>query len=616
MTPSNLKTLISDGHQYKAIDPWNPDDTPEAWTGTVPKEESKKLVPVVYAAWQMRCKAMADLPFSIYGKGETKIDDSDGYKNAVKFLKDPYQFFWKCEAALCGYGSFYFFNEHNKAVTTNLYYWRPDTVAAEFDKEKWLPKKFTRDNGAVKIDFTPEDVLYCWLPDPDVEVGPPNVWPLKAALLTAGSLDSINRFINDYAGRGMTKMFLLAMKGNPPPGEKEKIQSWWNSFWNKVKVRWMVFNADAITPTVIGDGLEALRGTEVTDGLQRQILSAMGVPASLVLADAATYATASQDARTLYQNTVMPDARIIQSALNTQILEKMGYHLEFEPERLETFQTDETERAGALGQLVTAGMPLPLAMGVLGYDLTEEQEAMLNPVETKPIETTDTANEAMNEDLVKFQRKALKHIGKDVAFESKEIPVGTLRSIRLALVNCKTEDDVRAAFATNSQTTSAPEFISDPAMLALADAIREATKAVNMTPVSAPMPTVKVFNNVPDPETWKPPDVIVNNPPAAVTNTTNVDMTPVAEAIDRLAQRVENKKDEPVDLALVVGAITGAGDKLAQAVSEMANAPAPKIEVKPEITVQAADVKLPRREKRKAKIVRDQSGIITGLEEQ
>ena len=129
MRTGNLRAIISNGRYFKGINPWDPEDSPEAWTGNkITSKDSYKLVPVLYASWMMRAKAMADLPFTIYGKGDTEVDNSDDYENKVGFLPDPYTFMWRAEAAIAGYGSFYYFIERNRARPLALRYWSPDSI--------------------------------------------------------------------------------------------------------------------------------------------------------------------------------------------------------------------------------------------------------------------------------------------------------------------------------------------------------------------------------------------------------------------------------------------------------------------------------------------------------
>lgn len=485
--------IISNGHEYKGINPWDLDDSSEAWmplAGKIPGD-LRKLVPVLFGAWGVRCKALADLPFTIY-RGDKEIDNSDNYKNALGFLDDPYRFLWLAEASLCGNGEAYYFRMYNNVKTVELHYMNPDTIEM-LDVKDWKPTGFKRTYGKGQSkELKHDEVLYMWLPDESVEVGPPTVWPVRSALSVAGSIAAVNQFIESHSARGMTKMFLLAMKGNPPVQEKQRIEHWWNGIMRqKNQAKWNIFNADELTPTIVGEGLQQLESGKVIDNLQGQVLSAMGVPPSLLLANAANYATADQDSRNLYTNTIVPDARIIQAAMNKQIMGE--YRIEFQPDRLEVFQRDESVRANSLSMLTSAmstGDPLAvlISLDVLGYDLSDEAKKYLAELITSRKKQTEQAAVELSrsdreenqdeqragedaEDMAKFMRKALKKIGSDVRFVSDNVPADKLRIIHAGLSECKSEADVRALFELADTETA-------PGLIELADAIREAARAI------------------------------------------------------------------------------------------------------------------------------------------
>lgn len=389
-----MKAILTNGIQQrmvfnstKSINPWDPDDSPEAWVGTGQQiAKLVTLVPAVQLAWQTRCKAMADLPFCIYGKGDKEIDNSDSYKNAVGFMPNPRHFLWLTEAALVGYGRAYWLKGSNRyKVVKELKYFMPTSIVPKLNEQVGLAG-FERHNGAATIQYKPEEILYFWLADPAVEIGPPTTYPLAAALQCANALGMINKFINDYMERGAVKAMLLAAKGMPDKNEAERVEKWWNKFMSGAKsLTWKLFNAEAITPTIVGEGLEAFKGVQIISDLTEQIYTAMG---TRHLLEDENYATANVRQREFYSNTVMPEARAISDALNEQILQAMGYHLEFEPERLEVFQDDEAANATALGTLtnaLTATAPdvIELAMSILGYELTEDQQAMLDEIKAK-----------------------------------------------------------------------------------------------------------------------------------------------------------------------------------------------------------------------------------------
>ena len=59
-----------------------------------------RAVPWLMRGIEMRANALAGVPFQIV-RGETAVDTTDEYKDALGFLPDPYRVLWLLEAALC-----------------------------------------------------------------------------------------------------------------------------------------------------------------------------------------------------------------------------------------------------------------------------------------------------------------------------------------------------------------------------------------------------------------------------------------------------------------------------------------------------------------------------------
>ncbi len=166
--------------------------------------------------------------------------------------------------------------------------------------------------------------------------------------------------------------------GAPPPGEAERIEKWFNRFMTGARgLMWRVFNGEGVKPVIVGDGLEALKDLSINKELRYEIHQALG---TRHLLEDENLATAVARERQFYTVTIVPDARLIQTSLNEQILHPLGYHIEFEPERLEIFQVNEGEQAKAFGELLgifKEGMSFEaafqLAAEKLDYQFTDEQ---------------------------------------------------------------------------------------------------------------------------------------------------------------------------------------------------------------------------------------------------
>lgn len=382
------KIIMTDGTRtetiYKSLNPWD-ETTPGVWSpdpSDLRKQaRANRLVPSIFAGINTRMQAMGDLPFTVYSvKGDKELDSSDNYQNVIGFLPQPSVTFALAEGSLTTYGKAYWYKGKGTmtGAVKELKYWQPESVAAEIDKAGVITFKRPIRPEPFKI----EEVLYMWSPDPAVEVGPPTVWPLESALIAAEANGTITSWVRDYMRRGAIKAMLLAVEGVPPPGEVEKIESWFNRFMSGARgLVWKVFNFSAVKPTIIGDGLEALKDLSINKELRYEIHTALG---TRHLLEDENYATASARERQFYTQIIVPDARVIQTAFNEQILHAAGLHIEFEPERLEIFQTNEAEQTKAFGDLfgifkevLPVEIAFRLASEKLDYEFTEEQQALI-----------------------------------------------------------------------------------------------------------------------------------------------------------------------------------------------------------------------------------------------
>lgn len=478
------KIIMTNGSKsqtiYKALDPFT-DETPGVWTGTdnAALAKSARLVPSMFAGISARTQAMADLPFTIYGvKGDKPLDDSDNYKNIVKFLPYPSRIFSLSEGSLVMAGKAYWFKGTGvkTGAVKELKYWIPQSVTLDKDKAATGELLFRR--AGVQQPYTAEQVLYMWGIDPDVEIGPPTVWPYESALTAAEANGLITKWIADYMRRGAVKAMMLMVDGMPPPNEVERMENWFNRFMTGVKnVGWKVFNSAGVKPTIIGEGLDALRDLSLTQDLRYEIHTALG---TRHLLEDENYATARARERQFYTMTIVPDARVIQYSFNEQIMHAAGYHLEFEPERLEAFQEDESAQADSFLKLfegfekiMGAEAAFELASEKLDYQFTPEQMVIIragiagknNPVEVAPpIPPAETVSPEIVKALVeldKWERK-VEASGKMVTWHAVNLSPEIVKAIKGG-----------TSFVDARAMITAPK---DSAIMALADAINKAVE--------------------------------------------------------------------------------------------------------------------------------------------
>lgn len=413
-----------------------------------------RSIPWLYRGVQLRANAVAAMPFTLY-QGNSVYDTSAGWQNRVGFLRSPRSLFGMIEACLTLESACYLFRDRVGNITRGLRFIMPNSVVPTLDPIRGLIDFKRQVNGAMRHFKPVDDIIYFWRQDPYTEIGPSQSSPGRAALHAAGVLGALDEFIQSYFRRGAIKATLLGVRGNPPQAEREKLETWWNKLLGGIRNAWQgkVINADAVTATVIGEGLESLHDKNLSDNQTRAIAVALGIPYSLLFSDAANYATAQQDAKNLYDTTIVPDCWLIQEALNEQVFDPIGLRLEFEPETLEIYQIDEGNRATSLSALVNAGVDLLMAMDILGYDLTAEQRAALEQKEKAtpaPSPQPQPETTPAQEDLNKWLRKSLKSFSKgngaNVPFESDAISPDDHELIAAALAVATSVDDIRAAF--------------------------------------------------------------------------------------------------------------------------------------------------------------------------
>jgi len=131
-----------------------------------------------------------------------------------------------------------------------------------------------------------------------------------------------------------------------------------------------VVNA-AIKPVVIGDGVGDLGNVPLTEEKRQDVGTALGIPLSLLLANAANYATAQADRRNFYELTIIPEADLVARTINEQLLTPLGLSLVFRPEAMTIFQEDESARAQAFASYTGGGLKPSIAAQLLGITLPE-----------------------------------------------------------------------------------------------------------------------------------------------------------------------------------------------------------------------------------------------------
>lgn len=385
----------------KGINVWDDESNVGAWEwmGENKKLEDVKLFsrfPWLWRGIRLISSSAANVPF-IITRGEDEIDTSLEYKNAIGFLPNPKRLISVAIAARQLTGRAYMFKSKNVLkMPAGLRNLNPASVEPVFKKDgkdagalEKFERSITTGGATRKVEYPVEDILYSWMYDPFVEIGPPLNYPAKAAMMAAGVLSDVDQFLASFFQRGAVKATLLTVGANTQPQERSRLEEWWNQFFSGVTgERQKVINADTVTPVVVGEGLEGLDDSDLAKKKREDIAAALGIPMTKLFSTEAGGlgggGVVDADDRRFMEETLLPEVEALFEDINTQLLVPLGYRIEVNAAAIDLFQEDERQRSFALNNLAAAININPdvaeFAMSVLGYEIDDEQQAMFNAI--------------------------------------------------------------------------------------------------------------------------------------------------------------------------------------------------------------------------------------------
>ncbi len=431
--------------------------------GGIDKDELDEHGAYNAVAWvrrciEIRCNALAAIPVAIYS-GDTDKEYDWEYADLLPRI------LWMTEAALQLYGAAYWLREANLVKDLGYRWLAPDTIKPHYNAETGLDyfDRTLRKGQPQRLDL--DDVIYVWEPNLVHEVGPGPGW-VSTVLTEANVSHSINQFSSEFFERGAMPATVLSVEGNPPRDELDRLQEWWRRLVAGVKRAFETVAVKAsVKPIVVGYPTKDLAMPELMGVVRQQIAVAAGVPQTM-MEDAANYATAVEHRQSFYSETVVPEATKIQSVLNQQLFDSLGLRAVIDWQSLDIFQKDEAERAASLTHLVNAGVPLDLAMQMLGMDLPGEMtyddlQARLNDDAEQRAQTAlqiagqqqeqqPADDDEQRDELRKWQRKATRAVkdGKsaNVAFETDILDAQVQAVLHERLAVATDEVEVKSAF--------------------------------------------------------------------------------------------------------------------------------------------------------------------------
>lgn len=359
------------------------------------------LCPWIYRAVEIRQNAITNVPLGLYKIGGS--DDLSANPSYDALMKQVSGLIGLFEASTNLYGASYAIIEKNQFGRNPTPRWlSPSTLQVFYDELAGI-KYVHRQLQTISMDIQLDQLMYVWLPNYSSELGP-GISPAQTTFRNANILINQDKYLDRYFESGAVRPTLLMYAGNVTGAEKNPrsnpeltlIQRIWNRLVKGLDASNVL--PDNVTPHAVGDPAKDTTSKEIVEGQRESVATGFGIPHSIMMSNAANYATSQQDWYNLYDQTIVPAARRHIDAFNTQWLAPLGLELRVEPQRLEAYQYVQLQTATAINSLVEEPI-LDVNEGreMIGYEPREEKapETTTKPILGYHIETgTVSKNEA------------------------------------------------------------------------------------------------------------------------------------------------------------------------------------------------------------------------------
>ena len=209
-------------NNYKAIDfeHWGGIDGFLQATGSGMVERAsllRSVVPWAAKAHDLTKSAVANLPFEIVRDDGSVIDTSTDWQNIAGGMPNPQRTLSLIAGSLCG-GSAYLLKQASTRMVLSLQYVAPHNVIPHLNDNG--VDYFERVLGNGKRErVSPDNIVYFWLPDSDVEIGVPLTTPASTSLPAVELLAANNATLKIYADRGWVPAYIGSAESFPSKEE-------------------------------------------------------------------------------------------------------------------------------------------------------------------------------------------------------------------------------------------------------------------------------------------------------------------------------------------------------------------------------------------------------------
>lgn len=406
-------------------------------------------VPLVYRGVQVRADALASVPVKMVRRNK----EADWF-----MVSPPGQLLWGIEASMLLAGAAYFEILRGTEIV-DLRMINPFSMTVEYKSGEFTFKQ----SGMVKWKNRPADgeyeVLYIREYSPKDDINP-GVSALDVALMDAQLARNMTRFAAKFFESGTMPVTLLGLEQPLSENEQKRVQGFFRRATEGIENAFRVLALRGeIKPQVLTQPIKDLTMPELYANVRDNIAQALGVPKSY-FNEASNFATAEEDTSRFWTTTIRPRGEMIAGEINRQVFSRLRVPAEMvlDFDSMDVFQIDEGKRATSLLSLVNAGMPLQVALDVLGYDLSDEAQAVIDALPltgNRPggmfgNSVPNSPDDAMNADLRLWEKKASRRLKKEGSaqcqFESPNIPAEINAMVFSALAGVKDAEALPLVF--------------------------------------------------------------------------------------------------------------------------------------------------------------------------
>lgn len=384
---------------------------------------------------------------------------------------------------------------------------------------------FEQQLGSAIIQFPREDILYFKEYSPTNDLG--GLSMVKVALPAIQALTNTERYLTAFFENYALPAAIVTTEQQLGETDFSRLQRWWQKTFGGAKNAHKVGIMDkGAKIEQFGFNLTDLALEQVRETCRRDICGVFGVPPSLAGAwESANYATALEERRSIYTETIIPRARYLQSVINSYLAQEVDPTVEFVFlfDELEVMQPDKKMEAEIVCLLVSNKIIKP-EVGALELGYTEEDvpEETANPIPPQLLNYTglpdeeiekrkeqpesEVANpekepldeEQMKAELRSWKRKSLKKFKAsnkaDVEFISQFIPDALKEAIEMQLKVAENVDEINSIF-TNARMFQESEHrhmkadIEEEVKDDVLDRVESAVKSIQINPVINVQPT-------------------------------------------------------------------------------------------------------------------------------